>query len=361
MRGIAALVVILYHYVVAYYPALYTGLIENVKTVSFIEIVVVNSPLNLFYDGDVAVCYFFILTGFLFRYRINDVNYCKITASIINRFFRLSIPVVVSLLLSYIVYKLGLYCNSMAAEISTSQWLGSFYKDNMTFIELLKEMSLGMYYNYWMSYNPPLWTMYYEFYGIIIPLIARICFRNVNKYVIYGILLLCTVNSYFFPFVLGAVIAENIGNNICNRKKIILLLAGIMLASYPPACNVTGTMYSLLFIPVIKNSGFFYHTIGMSLIMYITMQSNFIQQIFENKMLLFIGKLSYSMYLIHFIILNSLSCYLWVYLLDKYSYIVSTGITILLSYLVIILLAKVNYILIEQPISGIVGKLMKGK
>ena len=66
IRGLAAIIVVLHHYTLAFYPALNFG--DSHQTHmgdgSF-ELCMARTPFNLFYNGGFAVCIFFILNNTL--------------------------------------------------------------------------------------------------------------------------------------------------------------------------------------------------------------------------------------------------------------------------------------------------------
>ena len=128
LRGIAALVVVLYHYAAAFYPALYSGLEEDALTRSKIEVVISHSPINLLYDGNVSVQLFLILSGFVLTYRfLESGNMEKIRSIFLRRYVRLVIPALFSVMVACAFMKGGLMYNQPAAQISGSTWLGQFY------------------------------------------------------------------------------------------------------------------------------------------------------------------------------------------------------------------------------------------
>ncbi|WP_443147193.1 acyltransferase family protein [Paenibacillus sp. KACC 21273] len=69
LRGLAALIVVISHFVVAFYPSLYNGSIDSVHTQKSLELWISKSPFNLFYNGNFAVCVFFVLSGYVLSYK----------------------------------------------------------------------------------------------------------------------------------------------------------------------------------------------------------------------------------------------------------------------------------------------------
>ena len=64
MRGIAAVMVVLSHFMVAFYPASYWGNDAMSHIASGLDIKLSQSPFSIFYAGNFGVCLFFVIGGF---------------------------------------------------------------------------------------------------------------------------------------------------------------------------------------------------------------------------------------------------------------------------------------------------------
>lgn len=110
LRGIAALMVVLGHLSLAFYPAILSGSFSQIHTHYAIEFLVMSSPLNLIINGNLAICIFFILSSFVLSYKFFESPcYELILSAAIRRYFRLAIPVFFSILLAYIFMRLSLF------------------------------------------------------------------------------------------------------------------------------------------------------------------------------------------------------------------------------------------------------------
>ena len=66
IRGLAAIIVVLHHYILAFYPAMSSANETQIHNeTSYFEEVMAQIPLNIFYNGGFAVCIFFILSGYV--------------------------------------------------------------------------------------------------------------------------------------------------------------------------------------------------------------------------------------------------------------------------------------------------------
>ena len=58
LRGIGALMVVLNHFMVSFYPAVFTGEPSQINSNVFIEQLIAKTPLNVIFSGNFAVCIF---------------------------------------------------------------------------------------------------------------------------------------------------------------------------------------------------------------------------------------------------------------------------------------------------------------
>jgi hypothetical protein len=68
LRGLAALVVMVSHFLCTFYPAFQTIDAVDVQTRSGIELFITATPFNFWYNGNFAVCIFFVISGYVLSY-----------------------------------------------------------------------------------------------------------------------------------------------------------------------------------------------------------------------------------------------------------------------------------------------------
>jgi len=117
MRGLAALIVLFSHLITSFYPVLYPtpagGLLLSVDVLVTQPLLIkafVFTPLIILYNCAFAVIFFLLISGYLVSYNCfhkKDENY--ITASFFRRYFRLTIPILFSCVISYFLLKVGAF------------------------------------------------------------------------------------------------------------------------------------------------------------------------------------------------------------------------------------------------------------
>ena len=343
IRGLAAVIVVLHHYTLAFYPALNFGdanqtHIGNGK----MELFFAHSPLNIVYNGGFAVCIFFILSGYVLSNNYHQTNNPKILIQYaIKRYFRLLVPVAASIIIAYAFIKMNFMHNADLGTVTkTNDWLSGAFNHNGSIYELIKNIFVDVFFFKDNSYNPVLWTMTYELLGsmLIFSFLLLIHPFKYKMYLYWSLILILffTGNNFYAAFILGVVLNKHIvqqqsTNNPISVPKwlsIIGFIIGIYFCSYPICLNPQNTMYALITWPFMTSYEFF-HVLGSSILMFVILHSNGLKVALSGTVVKYIGKISFSFYLLHFIILCSFSSYFFSLFYPTCNY----NISVLLSFL----------------------------
>ncbi len=366
IRGLAAIIVVLHHYILAFYPAMSSADETQIHNeTSYFEEVMAQIPLNILYNGGFAVSIFFILSGYVLSNNYHQNNNPKILIQYgIKRYFRLLVPVSVSIFLAYAVVHLGFMNRLHLGNITKSRdWLAGSFNISESLHLLIKNMFVDVFLFKDNTYNPVLWTMTYELLGSLLIFVFLLISHPIKyKFSLYGLLLIilfATHNNYYAAFILGVVLNKYVVQTQLAAKSIhiptwilwILFLIGFYFASYPSCINVKSSIiYGALYFPWLKNETF-YHVVGAFIMMFVVVNSHKVQAALSGKVLNYIGKISFSFYLLHFIILCSLSCFLFKFFYATYEYNSSVILAFLCSLPVILGSSIVYYKWIDK--SGI--------
>ncbi len=365
IRGLAALIVVLHHYVLAFYPALSFGDSTQAHIGDgHLELLMAHTPLNIFYNGSFAVCVFFILSGFVLSNAYHQTQDPSILSHYaIKRYFRLLVPVSASIIIAYSFIQIGLMHNAGLGSITKSgEWLNDSFKDVGSLCDVLKNMMVDVFFFKDNTYNPVLWTMTYELLGSLLLfsfLLVSHPFKQKSRLYFILILVLFITQHYFYAaFILGALLnnyiiqkqSVSIGNVIPKWLLLLLLIIGLFFGSYPMCHEENQTMYGFITFSFLVNNEF-YHVIGSFMVMFAILHSETLKRILSTRVFSYIGKISFSFYLLHYIILCSLSCYLFTRFYTTYNYHVSVLLAFLCSLPVLLIASAFYYRWIDK--SGI--------
>lgn len=216
LRGIAALVVVVWHTMLAFAPER-TGLFTQFpKTETWS-----GSPLFVLMNGNAAVTIFFVLSGFvLCRHYALTGDPRSIVENAIKRYPRLMMPVLLSVLLSCALFRFSLYHFEEVAQQTGSPWLmrfGNSYETPFvpTLWSALKQGAFLTFVRGDSYYNSSLWTMKYEFYASFFIFGGALLLRtssSLNKaYPFYLMVVMAIlawyVSPWYFAFAVGMALA----------------------------------------------------------------------------------------------------------------------------------------------------------
>lgn len=360
LRGLAAYQVVFHHFILAFYPALFWAPGVRTHLPDGVEAFISGSPINIFYNGNFAVCIFFVLSGYVLSHKFFlHRDPAVLPESAAKRYIRLAAPVAFSVLCAYVFMRLSLFFNQQAAVPAGSDWLAGFWTFRPDFGNALHLAFIGTFFSKlsYLDYNPTLWTIGYEFMGSLLVFAFLGLFGTVkNRYPAYLAAIVYFFQTYYLAFVIGMLLSDLtadrhsvIGRS--DRTKLIrsgLLVAGLFLGSYPSGRDAAGTMYGFLVTPFLDDPAVTYHILGASLVILVLLHSQRMQKTFSRRSLLFLGKISFSLYLLHFIILGSFTSYLFLVLQPLMSYAAAFSITFILSSILTFTLSYVAYLYVDM-------------
>lgn len=370
LKGIGALMVYLCHFVFAFYYAAYSLLPEQAHTVSAIEVTLGKTPLNLLYNGNAAVCLFLVFSGFvlcLSYFRTHDRS--RLAAGAKKRYFRL-MPVILAVnILIFLLMSLGLYRNGEVAVLTKSQaWFAGFNQFEPDFLKMLYESLIGCFLRGSNDYNGVLWTIPYLFWGaLVVYLAAFLAGENPLRYIAYAVMLLVSLKTdiYFAGIFLGFVLCDF----FCTQEKLVKLyrrwkvvpvlvfLLGFYLLSYPSiGTDMTGTIYGILppaYTVVYHMAGAFLLTAGV-------LGCQGLQNFFAARPFVYLGRISYSLYLLHFPVIATFSCWFFLGFQERLGYHLTVGLDFLLTTALVLFVSTLSQRYLE-PLGRKLEQLVSGR
>lgn len=323
LRGLAALIVVFSHFAAAFYPAMREGVSATSPAHTRFDELILQSPLGILINGDFAVYCFFILSGFVLSFGFYTYAIDLISAAV-KRYFRLAPMVLASVLLSYFILKFALYHNTELANITGSSMIEKYWQFAVNINGALWQ---GLVQTFLVqpdasnSLNIVLWTIYYELIGSLI-VFAFLALTGTDKrrWILYIFFILVTINTYYSPFIIGALLCDLYVNRnhlfqkigaIRKGYKILLLVTGIFLASYPAYLKNTDNLgivhQALNFTQIYSLNQAVLYIIASVIFIVLLLTSHKIKAILELKPFVFLGSISYSIYATHIPLLGSLA------------------------------------------------------
>lgn len=321
-RGIAAFIVVVHHFFLGFSPTT-TGLLAETRRADSL----IGQPYFAFFNGTGAVSFFFTLSGFVLCWSyFNRENPGTLLLAFLKRFPRLVGVVTLTTVLSWALFKLGLYYFNDAAKVSASPWLASFAGAGLTpeFQPTFEEaffQGLTTFFTGKSHYNSNLWTMQLEFFGSMVVYMLASFIATVlgYRYRLYAAIILLSSALYYsqhiFPFVAGVFLSSYLAKKkvaIPTGASLLLIGAGLYLLGY----MIPKKSYSwVLLLPEALPTHFHQvpmHTLGALAIIFATLANRNVFDGLSGSFFRFLGQISFPLYLVHGLVICSLSS--WVYL-----------------------------------------------
>jgi len=319
LRGLAALIVVIDHFAIGWFQAATDGSIH--LTHGAFESAAETTPLHLFVSGNFSVCVFFILSGIVLSakfFRSGEKSF--VIASAIKRYPRLMLPVLGCVLLAFFLMVTHVFYNAQAASLTGSTWLGSFWQFNPNFFDALYQGVIGTFVKGSSDYNTVLWTMKTELIGSFLVFgLLLVAGKFRYRYLVYLVLGLLLIKTYYVAFVLGIALSDAyFRNGTASRARmhwglwVPLVLASVFLASCPVG-TLDGTLfhYAQGHMPLALSVTITSHIFGAFGLIVAILYAPALQYFLIKKPLLYLGKISFALYLTHLYVIGSFSSYLF--------------------------------------------------
>jgi len=332
LRGFAAIAVAIFHAILIFWCyAIYgkeaSGGIQNMR----FEDNLYGNPFFGLYSGIFAVAIFFVLSGFVLSVGYFSTGKIEIVQKLAaKRYIRLMLPALASVMIAWLLITIGLSHNPQAFAITHSVWLHGEWNLIPNFFDALWQgtwaiFTIGqpLFTSGQVSYNPVLWTMLYEFVGSFIVFGCLSLFGKLRKrWIVYLFLVLLTFQTWYLGFVIGMILADLYSakqfpfNGASWRFMLFILLVGVFLGGYPFFGPTNTSIYSTLEIFSLTNlqNLSLYTIIGATFVIIGVLTVPFITRFFSSKWVSSLGKYTFSLYLVHKLVLFTLTTGLFVWL-----------------------------------------------
>lgn len=324
LRGILAIIVVINHFILLFCPIVFSGsfdLNDFVNNATSFKMLLANSPLNVFMNGHFAVCVFFGISGYVLTLNYKNTNNTKVLQkSIVKRYFRLAIPVLATCLLIYILFLLHSFVKANYPTGDSSLDFGqSLFKNNLSFFEMVKMALFDVPVSGNNQYLPVLWTIQIEFLGALILFSFLLFTHNLESKWIYGLIIIgvcAIILKYYAPILfigsLTCIYEEKLKKTFKNNFIKLLLLFGFLYFAGIPNISKEANAHTIYsFTNHIKFNVYpYFHNLATACLLMLIVSSNKLEKILSFKYLAQLGKLSFSVYLLHLPILYCLGTYL---------------------------------------------------
>ncbi|WP_424768356.1 acyltransferase family protein [Paenibacillus sp. sgz302251] len=350
LRGLAALSVFFSHMLLIFKGSLFSTLLFE------------YGPLRFMVAGSEAVTLFFVLSGFVLSLPFYSNKKSNYITYAIKRFCRIYVPYIAAIMISLLFWNM-FYSGKIS---SFSDWFNVNWSYPLNISSLINHLLLIKTFT--SNLNNVVWSLVHEMrISLIFPFIMFLLVRmNLKQTIGMGVLLsvlsliYATVTNapfigtelyatvhYTSIFILGALLAKyrySITSKLLNiqtKFKICLLSFGFIFYLYAHPSfilNIVFHGFNPYYRTVIDS---WFTAFGASIIIVFSISSARFAHVLKNKAINYIGKISYSLYLTHLVVL--FSC---IHLLHG---VIPTWAICLVVLVLTFVMSSSMYYLVERP------------
>ena len=361
IRGLACLAVVFSHLSLSFLPYLHFFDPDDQANNHFIYSLH-HSPFAFWYSGTAAVFVFFVLSGFVLSYAImKDPKKIKdkIKTMSVKRYPRLMIPALTSCLCIWLVFQF-IHIDSSHAN----GWFQAYVTQDFSFKKAIYEGTIGSFFFAESETNWVLWTMTLELLGsfVLFLLIYLYQYKKI-LFFIGSILILALIYAWqgedfclgIASFVIG-IYAYLYGRRLALYAAVLMLIVGLYLAG----AHNTSHSYAWIYAVLGEKTYEYCNFLAGILIVYSILMSPKLSALLDHKFFIWLGKLSFSVYLLHLLMIYLVCvpvlnlCLSW-----GYGYVVSVVLASLICLLATLGVAEVYSRYIDQLAIQLSNRLAK--
>lgn len=344
LRGVAAAIVVLFHYLCLLHPSLTPSMSEQVHWL-------VDTPIHILWNGRFSVAVFFVLSGFVMA-AAAERRQNALIANSITRYLRLALPVTTSCFLAWgwlIAFPDSAQAMKDTLAIS-SRWLNFTYQEPI--LPIWYAGADGMVANFVRGYsrfNNVLWTMKIELVGSLAIFLLYALTQGLARLLSLGaagIMVLLWFSDAYMGFVFGAALYEVYRRDLLQSVPTLVPIAALA------AAMVLGGpgegVHLRLGLPNVSEQWHLGRPKGVmvgvaaALLIYVILTLPALARVFAHPVPLFLGRISFGLYLVHVPPLYTIVA--WSYLQDVPKAVLASGYAISM-----LLLAWIFTLVVDEP------------
>ncbi len=363
LRGVACLAILAHHFGCCFFPVTQFG--PEAEGASALSVSLAQSPLGVLLNGNFWVCVFCTIAAFVASRGSleppgSDLSYpLRFSGQLLKRYLRFTLPVFVLSLAVFLLVKLHCFTNAAFFERYGVYWASlSYAEDYYTLPSLLMETFVKLCLVGTDKFVMVLWTLRNLFYGYFASLLlAQMSWgrsrRIVWVYLFFFLLCLAGGESLYLYacFPIGTALAWQEAHGKTGASPLLsalLILAGLLLGGFPTYFHPTN-IYR--FLDLGGNAMGIWHVLGASLLVTGLFLSSGLQRLLSRRLFQWLGKISFSLYLVHVPVLLSVGTGCAVLLSDWgiRSYALMSTVSAAVTLAAVLLISALFRRFVEQP------------
>ncbi|MBO5891499.1 MAG: acyltransferase [Oscillospiraceae bacterium] len=328
LKGIACILMFCHHFALIFFPATFYGQWVSTRLYG-IDTRLAQSPLGVFLNGNFLLAVFCMLSALVLSLQIlRKPDPARLGAVVAKRYFRLMPPLFGVGLVVWAFLRYGLFTHAGVVEATGSPWADLYYQGTMSFRQFLEAALVKVWFYGDESLSTAFWMLSRLFYGSFLSiLLSTVAWKYPKRaWILYVVVaaLLFDQSELLLAFALGTLLAWMLVREIRLPKfaSPVAVLLGLVLGGYPSgigASNFYRFFRGLTFID--------WHILGAFVMILGILSWEGAQKCLSWRLFTWLGKISYSVYLIHIPLLFSLSTGVFLWTEGKLGYLGSVAVS----------------------------------
>lgn len=373
LRGLAAMIVLCTHVLSLFYPATQNALCPDCggQAHHAAEAWIATSPLSLLFNGQFAVCLFFVISGYALSLSyIRSGQAADLRALALRRFPRLGIPVFAAVMLVWVCLEFNLFHHQALQSVTLS---GGWLAEQFTLQPDLPDAFRKGFYEVLLlgdrSYNQVLWTLRPEFYGAL--LLALTLWLGLRWWVVAAVAALVSATLSFYAmcfylmFMAGAALAGVSHTNAQNhaQRARLSLVAGLAIAAcyvrLDPWLATQAWITDWLGLNSIMTRAAFVYVLAAPLTIYGALFWPPAAHGLASQSLVRLGQYSFSIYLLHLPLLCSFTAWLFTRMTPVLPYDAAVVASLMATAPLLWICAALFHWLVDAPARALARKISR--
>jgi peptidoglycan/LPS O-acetylase OafA/YrhL len=302
LRGIAAAIVVVFHYICLLHPSLAPGMSADSHWLTY-------TPAHILWNGSFWVAVFFVLSGFVMAAAASR-RADGLLSSAASRYLRLALPATVSCLIAWAWLIAFPDSAAMLREsfVDASQWLNYTYQGEIQPVHYaVADGMVGSFARGYSRFNNVLWTMKIELLGsMAIFLIYAIGHERVRLLALVGwaIAIIFWFSEVYLGFALGAALYE------AHRRELLQHLPAVVSVAALGGAFILGGVgegaHLRIGLPQALPEAWYLGQptggldgLAAALLLFAVLTLPSLGQFLVRRVPLFLGRISFGLYLVH--------------------------------------------------------------
>lgn len=276
------------------------------------ELWLARPPFTVLYNGDFAVLVFFVLSGYVLMRRFWRIGgRTLLIEGAIRRYPRLIFPAAASIAFALVLMRLQWMHSQDIPDYSIAGWIRDIYTQVPSIKAALHAAFIGVPFSgnpAALAWNGPLWTLRIELLGSFLLFSVYFVFgrSKLLAFVVFVALAIATgMPLYFIPFAIGASLN---GVTTWLQRHSGLSSLFFLIALTLGCFDLTDTfMWMSAFVPDGLDKRTFWYAIGAPFAVAGVIGSVPLARFFGSRLIAYFGRISFSLYLLHWPIIFSFS------------------------------------------------------